>query len=53
LAPWAHPTRAHNPNGISIGSSVFTGLTSVTDPTDTPTDRENTARSVTIDLIYT
>ena len=30
---WAH----HNPNGISIGSAVFVGLTSVTDrPTDRP-----------------
>jgi len=29
------PTRAHNPNGISIGSAVFAGLTTVTDrPTD-------------------
>jgi len=25
------PTRVHNPNGISIGSAVFAGLTSVTD----------------------
>ena len=25
------PTRVHNPNGISIGSAVFTGLTIVTD----------------------
>jgi len=29
------PTRVHNPNGISIGSAVFVGLTTVTDrPTD-------------------
>ena len=29
------PTRVLNPNGISIGSAVFAGLTSVTDrPTD-------------------
>jgi len=29
------PTRVHNPNGISIGSAVFAGLTIVTDrPTD-------------------
>jgi len=27
--PW--PTRVHNPNGISIGSPVIAGLTSVTD----------------------
>jgi len=38
------PTRVHNPNGISIGSSIFAGLTSVTDrPTDGPTaDRQTT-----------
>jgi len=31
------PTRVHNPNGISIGSAVFAGLTTVTDgPTDRP-----------------
>jgi len=33
-------TRVHNPNGISIGSAVFAGLTVVahgqTDPTDRP-----------------
>jgi len=29
---WFHrPTRVLNPNGISIGSAVFAGLTSVTD----------------------
>jgi len=34
------PTRAHNPNGISIGSAVSAGLTTVTDrPTDRQTDR--------------
>jgi len=34
------PTRVHNPNGKSIGSAVFAGLTSVTDrPTYRPTDR--------------
>jgi len=33
-------TRVHNPNGISVGSAVFAGLTSVTDrQTDWPTDR--------------
>jgi len=32
------PTRVDNPNGISIGSAVFAGLTVVTDrPTDRPT----------------
>jgi len=36
-----------NPNGISIGSAVFAGLTSVTDRlTDGPTD--HATRSVTI-----
>jgi len=25
------PIQAHNPNGISIGSAIFAGLTSVTD----------------------
>ena len=33
------PTRVLNPNGISIGSAVFAGLTSVT---DRPTDRQTT-----------
>ena len=46
------PTRVLNPNGISIGSAVFAGLTTVTDrQTDRPTDRPRT-RSVTIDRIY-
>jgi len=40
------PIRAHNPNGILIGSAVFAGLTSVS---DRPTD--HATRSVTIDLI--
>jgi len=31
------PTRVHIPNGISIGSAVFAGITTVTDrPSDTP-----------------
>ena len=49
------PTRVHNPNGISIGSAVFAGLTSVTDrPTDRQTDRptDHATRSVTIGRIY-
>jgi len=47
--PW--PIPAHNPNGMSIGSAVFAGLTSVTDrPTDRQTD--NATRLVTIDRIY-
>ena len=49
------PTRAHNPNGISIGSAVFAGLTSVTDrQTDQPTDRptDHATRSVRIGRIY-
>jgi len=41
------PTQLLNPNGISIGSAVFAGLTSVT---DRPTD--HATRSVTIDRIY-
>jgi len=37
------PTRILNPNGISIGSAVFTGLTSLTDRlTDRQTDRQTT-----------
>jgi len=40
------PTRAHNQNGISIGSAVFAGLTTVA---DRPTD--NATRSVTIGSI--
>jgi len=40
-------TRVLNPNGIWIGSSVFAGLTSVT---ERPT--HHTTRSVTIDCIY-
>jgi len=35
------PTRVHNPNGTSIGSTFFAGLMTVTDrPTDGPTDRQ-------------
>ena len=41
------PTRVLNPIGISIGSAVFAGLTSVT---DRPTD--HATRSVTIDRVY-
>jgi len=45
------PTRILNPNGISIGSAVFAGLTSVTDrQTDRPTD--HATRQVTIDRMY-
>jgi len=33
------PTQVLNPNGISIGSAVLAGLTSVT---DRPTDRQTT-----------
>jgi len=47
LTPFLWPIRAHNPNGISIGSTVFAGLTSVT---DRPTD--HSTRSITIDRIY-
>jgi len=46
------PTRVHNPNGISIDSFVFAGLTSVT---DRQTDRQTMLLgrySVTIDRIY-
>jgi len=44
------PTRVLNPNGISISSAVFAGLTSVTDrPTDRQTD--HVTRSVTIGRI--
>jgi len=41
------PTRVFNPNGISIASAVFAGLTSVT---DRPTD--HATRSETIGRIY-
>ena len=43
------PTRVLNPNGISIGSAVFAGLTSVT---GRQTDRPRYTRSVTVDRIY-
>jgi len=44
-------TRVLNRNGISIGSTVFAGLTTVTDgQTDRPTD--HAAPSVTIGRIY-
>jgi len=42
--------RVLNPNGISIGSAVFAGLTSMTRQTDRLTD--HTTRSVTIGRIY-
>ena len=41
------PTRVLNPNGISIGSAVFAGLTDVTDR-----QTDHTSWSVTIDDIY-
>jgi len=45
------PTRVLNPNGISIGSAVFAGLTSVTDRAlDRPTG--HATPSVTIGHIY-
>jgi len=47
--------RVLNPNGISIGSAVFAGLTSVTDrQTDSLTNRptDHATRSVTTDCIY-
>jgi len=45
------PTRVLNPNGISIGSAVFAGLTTVTDrETDRPTD--HATWSVTVGSIY-
>ena len=49
---WFHgPTRVLKPNGISIGSAVFAGLTSVTDrQTDRRTD--HATRSVTIGRTY-
>jgi len=40
-------TRVHNPNGISIGSAVFAGLTSVTDR-----QTDHATRSVTIGRIH-
>jgi len=45
------PTQVLNPNGSSIGTAVFAGLTSVTDrQTDRPTD--HATRSVRIGRIY-
>ena len=44
-ACFLEPTRAVNPNGISICSAVFAGVT-------TMTDRQTTTRSVTIGRIY-
>ena len=49
------PTQVLNPNGISIGSAVFAGLTSVTDrATDRPTDRQtdHATQCLSIDRIY-
>jgi len=50
--PWLHgPTRVLKPNGISIGSAVFAGLTSVSDRhTDRPTD--HATRSITTGRTY-
>ena len=49
MIPWQ--IQAHNPSGISIGSAVVAGLTSVTNrQTDRPTD--HATRSVTIGRIY-
>ena len=45
------PTRVHNPNGISIGSSVFAGLRAVTD-WQTVRETERATRSITICGIY-
>ena len=42
-------TQVLNPHGISIGSAIFAGLTSVTYG---PTDRPRYTRSVKIDRIY-
>jgi len=40
------PTRVLNPNGISIGSAIFAGLTSVTDrQTQRQTNRQTTLLS--------
>jgi len=46
LTRFLEPIRSHNPNGISIGSAAFAGLTSVT---DRPTD--HATRAVTI-VVY-
>ena len=45
MVPWA--TRVLNPNGISIGSAVFAGLTCVIDRLT-----NHASRSVTIGCIY-
>ena len=41
------PALVHNPNGISIGSAVFAGLTTVTDR-----QTDHATRSVTTGRIY-
>jgi len=41
------PTQVLNPNGISIGSAVFAGLTNVTDR-----QTDHATQSLTIDRIY-
>jgi len=50
MVPW--PTRVNIPNGVTIGSATFAGLTVVTDrQTDRPTD--HATPSVKIGRIYT
>jgi len=44
------PTKVQIPNGITIGSAVFAGFTTVT---DRPTDRPRYTQSVTVGRIYT
>jgi len=49
------PTQVLNPNGISVGSAIIAGLTTVTDrQTDRQTDRttDHATRSATIGRIY-
>ena len=45
MIPW--PVHAHNPNGITIGSAVFAGLSSVTDRRT-----DHATQSVTVGHIY-
>jgi len=47
LTRFLGPIQAHNPNGISIGSAFFAGLTSVTGR-----QTDHATRSVTIGHIY-
>jgi len=47
-SPWfLGPTQVHNPNGISIGSAIFAGLTTVIDQ---QTDRQSNHSTLSVTL---